>query len=189
MIIEFASPTNKYAYLRFRKLLLCGNSRTRCVFMEYLDRKQPAHMPFIEAGNRSVIVFLTICTKNRDPRLATTDAHNLIIDSWERADSWRVGKYVIMPDHIHLFCSPNKIPIPSLKSWVQYWKKEVSRAWSNKDDLPIWQKGYWDTQMRKGDSYTEKRYYIERNPIRKGLIAEGEKWKYQGELNVLRWHD
>jgi hypothetical protein len=27
------------------------------------------------------------------------------------------------------------------------------------------------------------------NPVRHGYVAHGEDWPYQGELNVLLWHD
>jgi hypothetical protein len=40
-----------------------------------------------------------------------------------------VGQYVIMPDHIHLFCSPGRLPVPSLKQWVEYWKGQIAVRW------------------------------------------------------------
>jgi hypothetical protein len=27
------------------------------------------------------------------------------------------------------------------------------------------------------------------NPVRHGYVAHAEDWPYQGELNVLQWHD
>jgi len=27
------------------------------------------------------------------------------------------------------------------------------------------------------------------NPVKAGLVARWEGWPYQGELNVLRWHE
>jgi REP element-mobilizing transposase RayT len=30
----------------------------------------------------------------------------LLVKAWEQARQWRVGKYLAMPDHVHLFCSP-----------------------------------------------------------------------------------
>src|SRR5256885_6005252 len=34
------------------------------------------------------------------------DAVAAILNAWKTADHWLVGRYVIMPDHIHLFCAP-----------------------------------------------------------------------------------
>jgi len=53
--------------------------------------------------------------------------------------------------------------------------------------LPIWQRDFWDTQLRKGENYDEKWQYVLENPVRAGLVKHSEDWPYQGELNVLEW--
>ena len=53
----------------------------------------------------------------------------------------------------------------------------------------IFQRDQWDTQLRAGDSYAIKWEYIRNNPVRKGLVVHADDWPYQGELNILRWHD
>src|ERR1043165_4799049 len=102
-----------------------------------LTRKKPAHFPVIESGFRSIIVFLTICTHRRRPLLADRDASKRIIDHWQAATVWIVGRYVIMPDHIHLFCAPNTCPPTSLKSWISFWRNSVTREWLPRKDVPI----------------------------------------------------
>jgi putative transposase len=52
--------------------------------------------------------------------LANDQAAGLIIKAWQAANFWRVGRYVIMPNHIHLFCAPNTFPPQPLKSWMSY---------------------------------------------------------------------
>jgi hypothetical protein len=75
-----------------------------------VERKKPAHFSTIEVGFRSIIIFLTVCTHRRRPALANEDAARRLIAAWRAANFWRVGRYVIMPDHIHLFCAPNTFP-------------------------------------------------------------------------------
>ena len=111
-----------------------------------------------------------------------------IIAGWTSADAWIVGRFVIMPDHIHFFCAPRDINV-ALKPWVKFWKSEVSKHWPKPSDHPIWQLDFWDTQLRRGESYDEKWDYVWRNPVRKGLVERPEDWPYAGELNVLVWHD
>ena len=65
-------------------------------------RKTPAHFPTVESGFRTIIIFLTVCTHRRRRLLANKGAVERIINAWQAADFWRVGRYVIMPDHIHL---------------------------------------------------------------------------------------
>jgi hypothetical protein len=67
------------------------------------------------------------------------------------------------------------------------WKSEAARNWPNSIDSPIWQRHYWDRQLRHGESYAAKWQYVRQNPIRAGLETEEDNWPYQGELNVLAW--
>lgn len=92
---------------------------------EHSIRKHPAHWPAVERHNEPVIIFLTVCTKNREPVLACEFMHNRLIAAWESAQQWMVGRYLIMPDHIHLFCAPAVYEAENVMQWVAYWKRLV----------------------------------------------------------------
>jgi hypothetical protein len=77
--------------------------------MESDGRKHPVHAPVYERHNTPVIVFLTVCTKDRRAILANDAAHKLLLTAWQTQPSWLVGRYVILPDHLHLFCAPAKL--------------------------------------------------------------------------------
>ena len=132
--------------------------------------------------DQPIIVFLTVCTKSRLPWLANEHVHKILIDVWVRASAWAVGRYVVMPDHVHLFVGPNNEQV-SLDSWVKYWKSQVSRRVENQSSR--WQKDYWDTRLRNPKSYGEKWAYVRDNPVRHGLVNNAIDWPYQGELNDL----
>lgn len=155
--------------------------------MRVPQRKHPVHFAPLESGDRPVVIFLTVCTRHRRPLLATPEAHGAILEAWARATHWLVGRYVIMPDHLHLFCSPGTLPALPLGLWIRYWQNLVTRAWPRPEEKPIWQKEFWDRQLRSGDSYGQKWDYVVNNPVRHNLMAPGTVWPYQGELNVLRW--
>jgi putative transposase len=156
---------------------------------EEMQRKTPVHFPVYEKGNLSSIVFLTVCTKDRKPILAHDDVHDVLLRAWRDAGEWSVGRYVIMPNHIHLFCGPAKFEYPSLMKWVKYWKTVASRHWPRPDEHPVWQVDSWDRQLRRGESYSTKWEYVAQNPVRHGLVLRADDWKHQGEMNVLPWHD
>ena len=164
-------------------------SRDEASSIKLPNRKRPAHFATVESGFRSIIIFLTVCTRQRRPLLANNEAAELLIEAWRVADFWRVGRYVILPDHIHLFCAPNTFPPEPLKNWISFWKNRVTRSWPNRDQVPIWQPEYWDRQLRRGESYGEKWEYVENNPVRHGYVAHADEWPYRGELEVLEWHD
>jgi putative transposase len=92
-----------------------------------------------------------------------------------------------MPDHVHLFCAPGEEPPTPIRSWVKFWKSHAARGWPHQEHAPVWQRDFWDTQLRRGESYTEKWDYVVDNAVRARLVERPEQWPYQGELNVLRW--
>ena len=134
-----------------------------------------------------MIVYVTVCTKHRKPILADRKVHECLRDAWRLRTAWLMGKYIIMPDHIHFFCAPGEFqPIP-VAQWVKFWKSHSARFWPYRDQAPVWQRECWDTQLRRHESYTEKWCYIQMNPVRAGLAESPNDWPYQGELNELRW--
>jgi putative transposase len=155
--------------------------------MEEIGRKHPPHLLVIERYNIATIIFVTVCTKNRKRILANSRVHELLCAAWQNQPTWLIGRYMIMPDHIHLFCAPADLVPEALIKWMNFWKSHAARHWPRTEDSPIWQRHFWDTQLRRGESYTEKWEYVEQNPVRADLVARSEDWPYQGELNVLSW--
>jgi putative transposase len=155
--------------------------------MESNGRRHPVHLPSIERFNTPVVIFLTVCTKSRKPILASDPVHQLLRESWQVNSSWIVGRYIVMPDHVHLFCAPSETTVMPITPWVKLWKSYTARSWPNADDAPVWQRDFWDRQLRYGESYAEKWDYVVHNAVRANLVERPEQWPYQGELNVFRW--
>jgi putative transposase len=100
------------------------------------------------------------------------------------ANAWLVGRYILMPDHLHLFAAPGRLDI-SLDNWVKYWKSQFTNRYFVADQA--WQSSHWDTRLRSGEGYDEKWTYVRENPVRAGLVTKSDDWPFQGELNVLDW--
>lgn len=111
----------------------------------------------------------------------------LLLDAWRRADDWLVGRFVMMPDHVHLFCSPGGLDSCDLVTWMRFWKALVSKGWANREQQPLWQTDFWDRQLRRQDSYGDKWEYVRNNPVRQGLVKRPEDWPFQGEMHELMW--
>jgi REP element-mobilizing transposase RayT len=124
-------------------------------------RRRPAHHPVVWIGDRPIIVLLTVCTDRRRCILANRPAFDTLLAAWRTADAWAVGRYVVMPDHVHLLCAPRH-DVP-LDRWVHYWKSLSARRWPAAYARPLWQRDYWDTQLRSLDSYEEKWAYLRCN--------------------------
>ena len=152
-------------------------------------RRKPAETELYEHVNLTPVVFLTVCIKDRRPILAQSDINDLLIDIWSDEKShWVVGRYVLMPDHLHLFCTPRSRESLGIKKWVNFWKSKASNRWPRTDEYPIWLNDVWDTQLRTGESYSGKWKYVRNNPVRHGLVSNADDWPFQGELTILHWH-
>jgi len=147
------------------------------------ERKRPAHGVSFEIG-KPTIVFVTACTKGRVPWLATEECHALLRDVWQEAAVWHVGRYVVMPDHIHLFASPDDGDV-SFDDWMKFWKSKFRTR--HRCSGHRWQAGHWDRRLRSTESYNEKWEYVRHNPVRHGLVADPGEWPFQGDIHELAW--
>ena len=153
--------------------------------MSWPVRKHPSHQPTISRMHAPTILLVTVCVPERRHVLDRADVHSALCAAWESARQWRVGVYVIMPDHLHLFCSPAVHDHEPVGRWVRFWKSTVSRQFPQ--FKPLWQRDCWDTQMRNREHYDERLHYVRANPIRAGLVTDPASWPYQGKLNDFPW--
>jgi putative transposase len=100
-----------------------------------------------------------------------------------------VGRYVIMPDHVHLFVSGDASF--DLGLWVRGLKRAISAAIARRPGTAattptrIWQPGFFDHLLRSAESYAQKWEYVRANPVRTGLVSRTEDWPYQGEIVLM----
>ena len=133
------------------------------------------------------IYFVTACTSVRARVLNNERAHGVFRRFCKKAvprGVW-VGRYVLMPDHIHLFVGIASEG-PSLSDWMKALKRTLSSALIDSSGIYVsWQKGFFDHVLRSGESYAKKWEYVRLNPVRAGLVSCAEQWPYQGEINPL----
>ena len=96
-----------------------------------------------------------------------------------------IGRYVLMPDHIHFFAgfAPDAI---HLSAWIKSLKNALSKCLCSAGiTAPHWQKGFFDHILRSDESYTVKWDYVRMNPVRANLVRSAEEWEFQGEIFPL----
>ncbi|NQU10503.1 transposase [bacterium] len=120
------------------------------------ERHRPAHPEVFPPGHDPVIVFITVCTAARKEILARPEAMGCLVCAWRDAADWLVGRFVLMPDHVHLFCTPAHDKVPPVLNWVKYWKSLASRRWPRQEERPLWQVDCWDRKLRREESYAAK---------------------------------
>ena len=134
------------------------------------------------------LYFITFCTQDRIACLANAPAHDAFLVFCRKAHETHgiaVGRYVIMPDHIHFFL--RLPPDRTLSPWIALLKQKLTvtiRSGGIQAEH-IWQRGFFDHVLRSGESYAEKWQYVFWNPVRKGLVQSVEQWPFAGEIVVI----
>ena len=131
--------------------------------------------------------FITACIYDRKPLLASPAVHDVLRTHWAKSldlYGWAIGSYVIMPDHVHFFCT-DADGATSLSRMIGAWKQ-----WSAKElcstlniQAPVWQKEFFDHLLRSDESYSEKWNYVRENPVRAELVANADDWEFSGHID------
>jgi putative transposase len=135
------------------------------------------------------IYFITTCTFKRRPILASMKVAKILSDEWENAHhrhGWAIGRDVIMPDHVHFFCSA-ELDAKTLPTFMQAWKQWTSKRMTRELGFSgsVWQEEFFDHVLRSSESYSQKWDYVKENPVRARLVARADEWPWQGEIESL----
>jgi putative transposase len=142
--------------------------------------------------NTGELHFITFSCYQRLPLLRKPGRRQVFLRCLEAArrrfDFVVVG-YVVMPEHVHLLVSePER---GTLASAIQVLKQNSSRLSRRRKnpaqqelfgsaEMPgaLWQKRYYDFNVRTAKKRIEKLKYMHRNPVKRGLCDTPEDWKW-----------
>ena len=161
-------------------------SGDRAPLLQRFQRKRPPRLELLYSSVQP-FYFVTFNTHERLKLLARKEIHDVFRLFCERAEEHgvTVGRYVIMPDHVHLFVAMPPVGI-TLSKWIHALRtvlgKQLLRLGNQK---PHWQEGAFDHVLRSAESYAQKWEYVRMNPVRAGLVEHPEDWPYQGEIEWI----
>ena len=95
--------------------------------MQRVFKDKPPRLDLIFQRSNAPVYFVTFNTHTRASLLATPEVHEAFIEYCRRAADFRigVGRYVLMPDHIHLFVCFGIGCTSTLGAWVKGLKREL----------------------------------------------------------------
>ncbi|HLH35644.1 MAG TPA: transposase [Alloacidobacterium sp.] len=95
------------------------------------------------------------------------------LQHYRREGHYRLHEFVVMPEHVHLLLTPQKI---SLERAVGYIKGGFSHRLQS--IAPVWQQGFTDRRARNREEFLNFRQYIQMNPVegRPSEFADDYKW-------------
>ncbi|HTS16437.1 MAG TPA: transposase [Verrucomicrobiae bacterium] len=157
-------------------------------------RRPPRLAVVFDAHKDAPVYFVSFCTYRRRPWLARPELHEAFCQFAHRG--WRerqigVGRYVLMPEHIHLLvCGGADF---ALGEWVKLLKQCLGKAiCASRKGTPhrgvatprerLWQEGFFDRLIRRDEKLADVWEYLCRNPLTAGLSTTPADWPYQGEI-------
>jgi REP element-mobilizing transposase RayT len=123
----------------------------------------------------SSTLFVTFITYQRS--IMPAEARNIVLEHCLAENGTRLSMHgiVIMPDHVHMICTPlcddsgNVFGIAQILHSIKgVTAHRINKLLSSRG--PVWQHESFDHVLRSNDSLAEKVQYICLNPIRKGLV-------------------
>jgi putative transposase len=156
--------------------------------------------------------FITCSCYHRQPQLGTAERRDSflgILEETRQKYRFVIHGYVIMPEHFHLLVTEPEVGDPSvvMKVIKERFSRRmnqgragapliVSFAMSGTPHLepaPVWQKRFYDFNVRTEHKHIEKLRYMHRNPVKRGLVDKPEQWEwssfrsyFSGETGLVR---
>jgi putative transposase len=100
--------------------------------------------------------------------------------------------FVVMPEHVHLLVSEPQCGTVAnaMQSLKIASAKRGKRVQVMRDqNLPFWQKRYYDRNEWNHKEFLEKLKYIHRNPVKRGLVERAEDWKWSSFRHYANGED
>src|SRR5258708_6011541 len=139
--------------------------------------------------------FITGSCYRRLPLLSSARSRDLFLSILEQTRQryrFVVVGYVVMPEHIHLLLTEPEIGTPS--TVMQVLKQRAARALLPKKRRAdprqrnlfgeagprraFWQARFYDFNVWTTKKRVEKLRYMHRNPVKRGLVASPEEWRW-----------
>ena len=153
--------------------------------------------------------YITCSCYHRRPWLGSARRRDLFLSVFEamrKKYAFVVVGYVVMPEHIHLLLSEPQRADPSVVMQaikIGFARRLLAATRRSKQlSLPtntpahIWQRRFYDFNVWTEKKRREKLCYMHRNPVKRGLVAEPDQWRWSsfrsyayGEAGTVRVND
>jgi len=150
-------------------------------------RKSPRLRDF-DYATPYAIFFLTLCSFEKRVIFANADFNQEVIKCIKE-EKTRLGHavyvYCLMPNHLHLLCSPleSKIGVDQLVGGLS--SRITHKSWNHQFSGKLFQRSFYDHVVRKTQDLQKIAEYILNNPVRKGLVNRWQDYTYCGILDPL----
>ena len=98
-------------------------------------------------------------------------------DGQHQFHRYQLHSFVVMSNHVHVLLTPHVVStrrLGPLKGFTVYRANQLLR----RVGTPFWQDESYDRLVRTGVEFDRIRAYIENNPVKAGLVAAAEQFRW-----------
>lgn len=148
---------------------------------------------YIRSKIKGGVYFFTATTLNRQPILTKPPfihALKSAIQTTQQIYPFHIDAWVVLPDHMHCIWTLPDTDDDYSKRWSIIKRKVSStcmnhfqatlksRSHSIRRESGLWQRRFWEHQIRNERDYQTHMDYIHWNPVKHGLVQSVRDWPY-----------
>lgn len=146
------------------------------------------------ANTPGATYFFTVVTYRRQPFLCDDDVRTALrqaITKVRNQHPFEIDAWVLLPDHLHTIWTLPPEDMDFALRWHQIKRivtlscgERLHRAeWMNQSktrhrESTLWQRRYWEHQIRDELDYQRHMDYLHYNPVKHGLVSRVKEWPY-----------
>jgi putative transposase len=145
-------------------------------------------LPTADYADPDVVFFVTVCSENRAPAFIDERLNAVVVQTlnWLRTNRGvQIYSFCLMPDHLHLLLGlgPDGHSLGDIiRSMKRFTTKE---SWQLGYRGTLWQERFYDHILRASEDAWAIAEYIRQNPVRKGMVADPDQYRWSGMPDPL----
>ena len=156
---------------------------------------------YIRANTPGATYFFTVALEDRRSNLLLDQVDLLrhCVAEVRAKHPFRIDAMVVLPDHLHALWTMPVDDADFARRWMlvkQSFTKHLTKsgalpskareARGAKGERSVWQRRYWEHQIRDERDFAAHVDYIHFNPVKHGLVARAAEWPYSSFHRFVR---
>lgn len=152
--------------------------------------RQKIKMKYLRSRAKGASFFFTVVTSKRKGFLCKDDVPNLI--KWVfryvmNSHPFTIDAFVLLPDHLHcIWTLPDGDGDFSMRWSLIKRIFTIRYNLKNSQKQVIWQKRFWEHQIRNDNDFIKHIEYIHYNPVKHGYTKSPSDWKWSSFHRYVR---
>lgn len=158
-------------------------------------------MHYRRAKTPGATYFFTVVTYQRQHIFNHPDCIQILRQAFRTVKQnhpFTIEAMVVLPDHLHCIWTLPPDDADFSKRWrlikseftrhcPTRFRREQSATRQHKGEQALWQRRFWEHQLRDETDFVRHIEYIHYNPVSHGLVKAPKDWPYSSFHRAVRW--